>query len=43
MKKLTIIAFFIALFANKSFAAEVNVFSARPLRFRHTALRKIYS
>ena len=29
MKKLTIIAFFIALFANMTFAAEVNVFSAR--------------
>ena len=30
MKKLTIIAFFMALFANMTFAAEVNVFSARP-------------
>jgi len=29
MKKLTIIAFFMALFANMTFAAEVNVFSAR--------------
>jgi iron(III) transport system substrate-binding protein len=29
MKKLTIIAFFMALFANITFAAEVNVFSAR--------------
>ena len=29
MKKLTIIAFFIALFGNMTFAAEVNVFSAR--------------
>ena len=29
MKKITIIAFFIALFANMAFAAEVNVFSAR--------------
>ena len=29
MKKLTIIAFFMALFANMAFAAEVNVFSAR--------------
>ena len=28
MKKLTIIAFFMALFANMTFAAEVNVFSA---------------
>ena len=29
MKKLTIIAFFMTLFANMTFAAEVNVFSAR--------------
>ena len=29
MKKITIIGFFIALFANITFAAEVNVFSAR--------------
>ncbi len=29
MKKLTIIAFFVTLFANMTFAAEVNVFSAR--------------
>ena len=29
MKKITIIAFFVALFANITFAAEVNVFSAR--------------
>ena len=29
MKKLTIVAFFAALFANTVFAAEVNVFSAR--------------
>ena len=29
MKKITIIAFFMALFANMTFAAEVNVFSAR--------------
>ena len=29
MKKLTIVAFFIALFVNTVFAAEVNVFSAR--------------
>ena len=29
MKKLTIIVFFMALFANMTFAAEVNVFSAR--------------
>ncbi len=29
MKKLTIVAFFITLFANIAFAAEVNVFSAR--------------
>ena len=29
MKKITIIAFFITLFANMTFAAEVNVFSAR--------------
>ena len=29
MKNLTIIAFFMALFANMTFAAEVNVFSAR--------------
>ena len=29
MKKLTIIAFFMALFSNMTFAAEVNVFSAR--------------
>ena len=29
MKKLTIIAFFMAFFANMTFAAEVNVFSAR--------------
>ena len=29
MKKITIIAFFIALFANMTFANEVNVFSAR--------------
>ena len=29
MKKLTIVAFFVALFANTVFAAEVNVFSAR--------------
>ena len=29
MKKLTIITFFVALFANTVFAAEVNVFSAR--------------
>jgi len=29
MKKLTIVAFFMALFANMTFAAEVNVFSAR--------------
>ena len=29
MKKITIIAFFIAFFANMTFAAEVNVFSAR--------------
>ena len=29
MKKITIIAFFMTLFANMTFAAEVNVFSAR--------------
>ena len=29
MKKISIIAFFMALFANMTFAAEVNVFSAR--------------
>ena len=29
MKKITILAFFITLFANMTFAAEVNVFSAR--------------
>ena len=29
MKKITIVAFFMALFANMTFAAEVNVFSAR--------------
>ena len=29
MKKLTIITFFMALFANMTFAAEVNIFSAR--------------
>ena len=29
MKKITIVAFFITLFANMTFAAEVNVFSAR--------------